>query len=176
MPQFFWDGETDMACAADVMNSLKAHAWTHHIPRLMVLGQFSLLLGVHPRLFNEWHVAMYVDAIDWASLPNTLGMSQYGDGGIVGSKPYCASGNYINRMSNYCTSCRYNPKQATGETACPFTTLYWDFLDQHEERFRGNRRMVFQLKNLERKSEEDREAIRGQARRLRETLDQGRRI
>lgn len=176
VPGFFWDGETDMACAADAMHSVIRHAWSHHIPRLMVLGQFSLLLGVHPYKFHAWHMAMYVDAVDWVSLPNTLGMSQYGDGGIVGTKPYCASGNYIQRMSPYCANCRYNPKKAVGEDACPYTTLYWDFLDRHHDRFRNNRRMTFQIKNLERKSPDEKARIRERATHLRKRLDAGGRI
>jgi len=167
VPSFFWDGETDMACARDAMESVLEQGWSHHIQRLMVLGEFSLLLGVHPYKFHEWHMAMYVDAIDWVSLPNTLGMSQYGDGGIVGSKPYCASGNYIHKMSNACGQCRYNPKKATGEDACPFTTLYWDFLDRHHSRFASNMRMKFQIRNLERKKPEELDAIRKQAALLR---------
>jgi deoxyribodipyrimidine photolyase-related protein len=170
VPKFFWDGDTDMACAADCMDSVVKHAWSHHIPRLMVLGQLSLLLGVHPYKFHEWHMAMYVDAIDWVSLPNTLGMSQYGDGGIVGTKPYCASGNYIKKMGNHCKNCRYNPSKATGDDACPFTTLYWDFLDRHRDGFSGNRRMVFQMKNLERKDEETMKEIRAKARKIKESL------
>ena len=102
---------------------------------------------------------MHADAIDWVSLPNVLGMSQYGDGGIVGSKPYAASGNYISRMSDYCRGCRFDPRKAVGEEACPFTTLYWDFLARHRDRLRGNRRMGFQLSNLERKDEGERQAI-----------------
>lgn len=104
-------------------------------------------------------MSMYADAVDWVSLPNVLGMSQYGDGGIVGSKPYCASGNYINKMSDYCAGCRFNPKAATGDDACPFTTLYWDFLSRNRERIQGNRRMGFQLKNLDRKDDAERRAI-----------------
>ena len=111
---------------------------------------------------------MYVDAIDWVSLPNTLGMSQYGDGGIVGTKPYCASGNYINKMSNCCSDCRFNPKEATGEKACPFTTLYWDFLDRHRDQFSKNARMKFQMKNLDRKDEQEMRAIRLQASRVKD--------
>jgi deoxyribodipyrimidine photolyase-related protein len=173
VPKFFWDGDTDMACVSDCMASVLNHAWAHHIPRLMVLGQFSLLLGVHPYRFHEWHMAMYVDAIDWVSLPNTLGMSQYGDGGIVGTKPYCASGNYIRKMGNHCTSCKYNPAHATGEDACPFTTLYWDFLDRHRKSFDGNRRMTFQMKNLERKDEDTMKEIRCKARTIKSTLAHG---
>jgi deoxyribodipyrimidine photolyase-related protein len=176
VPTFFWDGETDMACVKDCMGSVLTQAWNHHIPRLMVLGQFSLLLGVHPYNFHEWHMAMYADAIDWVSLPNTLGMSQFGDGGIVGTKPYCASGNYINKMSNYCKDCKYNYKEAHGENACPFTTLYWDFLDRHQQAFSKNRRMTFQMKNLERKSDDDLKKIRKQADDLREKIDNGVRI
>jgi deoxyribodipyrimidine photolyase-related protein len=176
VPSFFWDGKTDMVCVADCMAGLQRHAWTHHIPRLMVLGQFAMLLGVHPYRFHIWHMAMYVDAVDWVSLPNALGMSQHGDGGIVGTKPYCASGNYIDRMSNYCRSCRYKPKQATGEDACPFTTLYWDFLARHYKRFADNKRMTFQVKNLERKSKSDLQAIRQQADQIRERIEKGERV
>ncbi|MEX2605711.1 MAG: cryptochrome/photolyase family protein [Kiritimatiellia bacterium] len=173
VPRFFWDGETDMACVKNCMSSVIQHGWSHHIPRLMVLGQFSLLLGIHPYKFHAWHMAMYVDAIDWVSLPNTLGMSQYGDGGIVGTKPYCASGNYIQKMSNYCKGCRYNPKESAGGNACPFTTLYWDFLDRNHTSFANNRRMTFQIKNLERKSPEQMDAIRKQADQIRRKLDAG---
>ena len=176
VPSFFWDGETDMACVADCMTGLIRNAWAHHIPRLMVLGQFSMLLGVHPYNFHSWHMAMYVDAIDWVSLPNALGMSQHGDGGIVGTKPYCASGNYIDRMSDYCRKCRYKPKRATGEDACPFTTLYWDFLDRHHKRFVNNPRMKFQVKNLERKSEDELREIRRRADHIRERIDGGERL
>ncbi len=153
VPSFYWDGDTDLECIRATMKGLVDHGYVHHIGRLMVLGLFAQLLGVHPYRFHEWHLAMYLDAIDWVSLPNTLGMSQYGDGGIVGTKPYCATGAYIDRMSNHCASCRYHPKKATGEDACPFTTLYWDFLDRHEKQFRDNRRMAFQVKNLDRKRE-----------------------
>ena len=170
MPALFWDGQTDMACLADAMSALQRYGYAHHIQRLMVLGLFAQLYGAHPYAFHQWHMAMYLDAHDWVSLPNALGMSQYGDGGIVGTKPYCASGAYIDRMSNACGQCRFNPKQATGEQACPFTTLYWDFLDRHEADLSQNRRMQFQLRNLQRKPAEQREAIRVQANQLREEL------
>jgi (6-4)DNA photolyase len=151
VPHFFWDGETDMHCIRETMQGILANGYAHHIQRLMVMGLFAQLYGVHPRRFHDWHMALYIDAIDWVSLPNTLGMSQYGDGGIVGTKPYCASGNYINKMSNYCHGCRYDPKAATGENACPFTTLYYDFLDRHYEKFKNNARLKFQLMNIDRK-------------------------
>jgi len=168
VPSFYWDGDTDMACVRDAMRSVLRHGYAHHIQRLMVLGLFAQLLGVHPLRFHEWHMAMYCDAIDWVSLPNTLGMSQYGDGGIVGSKPYCASGKYIDRMGNHCKTCRYDPGKATGDEACPFTTLYWDFLDRHGKSFSGNARMGFQMRNLERR--DDLPAIRTQARKWKDAL------
>jgi deoxyribodipyrimidine photolyase-related protein len=133
----------------------------------MVLGLFAMLLGVRPYEVHRWHLSMHADAIDWVSLPNVLGMSQYGDGGIVGSKPYAASGNYISRMSDYCRGCRFDPRQATGEDACPFTTLYWDFLARHGDRLGGNRRMGFQLNNLARKTKGERQAIGKKATHLR---------
>lgn len=172
VPACFWTGETDMRCVSEAMRSLIDRAWTHHIERLMVLGQFALLSGVHPYRFHEWHMAMYVDAADWVSLPNALGMSQFGDGGVIATKPYCASGNYINRMSNYCSGCRYDPRVADGQNACPFTTLYWDFLARHRDRLASNHRMGFQLKNLERKPAHELDRIRARAATLRDTLEQ----
>jgi len=112
-------------------------------------------------------MAMYADAIDWVSLPNALGMSQYGDGGLMATKPYCATGKYINRMSNHCKNCRYDPAKSTGEDACPFTTLYWDFLDRHKQQFQNNNRMTLQLKNIERKDSSEWTAIRSRARKIR---------
>lgn len=178
VPAAFWDGKTDMACISDAMTNVIDNGYAHHIQRLMVLGLFSLVAGVHPRTFHEWHMAMYLDAIDWVSLPNALGMSQFGDGGLLGTKPYCASGNYINKMSNYCKNCRFDYKKASGDNACPVTTLYWDFLDRHADLFEGNRRMVFQLKNLEKKREDpdQMQAIRTAASRLKERIAQKERI
>jgi len=154
LPAWFWTGETEMACLADTLGQLVREAYAHHIQRLMVSGLFAMLWGAHPYRVHEWHMEMYLDAVDWVSLPNVLGMSQHGDGGIVGTKPYAASGAYINRMSDCCARCPFDPSRATGRTACPFTTLYWDFLGRHEARFRGNRRMAMQLKNVERKRDE----------------------
>ena len=151
LPSFYWDGSTDMACVQDCMRQLLKHGYTHHIQRLMVLGLFALLYGANPAGFHQWHMAMYADAVDWVSLPNALGMSQYADGGIVGTKPYCATGQYIDRMSNYCLACPYDPIDVLGATACPFTTFYWDFLDRHAERLEGNPRMTLQLRNLKRR-------------------------
>ncbi len=138
----------------------------------MVVGLFPLLFGVHPGKFHEWHLAMYVDAVDWASLPNTLGMSQFGDGGIVGSKPYCASGQYIHRMSNFCQDCTFKPVKSLGADACPFTTLYWDFLTRHYDRLKNNARLVFQLRALDNKKSQPGEisAIRRRASHLKQSF------
>ncbi|MDX1455155.1 MAG: cryptochrome/photolyase family protein [Gammaproteobacteria bacterium] len=170
MPALYWTADTDMACMRDAVTNLKQHAYAHHIQRLMVLGLFAQLFGIDPRQFNAWHMSMYIDSVDWVSLPNAQGMSQFADGGIVGTKPYCASGAYIDRMSNYCGQCRFKPKQASGEKACPFTTLYWDFLARHQETLANNHRMGFQMKNLARKSKDDMDAIRQQADTLRKEL------
>jgi deoxyribodipyrimidine photolyase-related protein len=170
MPRFFWTGETDMACLHDAIGHTINHAYAHHIERLMVLGQFALLLGVRPYDVHRWHMSMFWDAIDWVSLPNTLGMSQHGDGGVMGTKPYCASGAYIDRMSDHCGRCRFDPGKSVGERACPFTTLYWDFLDRHKERFARNQRMRGPYMNLARKPEEEMQAIRARAAALREKL------
>lgn len=163
VPRFLWTGETDMACVREAVGQLVDHAYAHHIQRLMVLGLLNLLLGVNPYAVHRWHMSMFADAIDWVSLPNVLGMSQYADGGLIGTKPYCASGNYIDRMSDYCRSCRYDPRRAEGDAACPFTALYWDFLARHKRRFARNRRMTMQLRNLERKPAHEIAAVRRRA-------------
>jgi len=170
MPAFMWTGETDMMCVRQSVTQLIDHAYAHHIQRLMVLGLLALLLGARPHDVHRWHMSMYADAIDWVSLPNVLGMSQYADGGIVGTKPYSASGNYISKMSDYCAHCRFDPKKATGDDACPFTTLYWDFLSRNRNKLEGNRRMGFQFKNLDRKNDDERRAIRKAAERLKRQL------
>lgn len=163
LPDFYWTRETDMNCLRQVIGQTLDYGYAHHIQRLMVTGLFSLLLGVDPKQVHEWYLAVYVDAVEWVELPNTLGMSQYADGGVMASKPYCASGKYIQRMSNYCRGCRYKPDEATGDEACPFTTLYWDFLARNADRLEGNNRMTMQLKNVERKDAEQLQAIRQQA-------------
>ena len=170
MPRFYWTGKTNMECLARAIGHTIDHAYAHHIERLMILGLFAMLLGVNPYEVHRWHMSMFWDAIDWVSLPNTLGMSQYGDGGLVGTKPYAASGNYINRMSNHCSRCRYDPKKATGDEACPFTTLYWDFLQRHRNKFANNMRMRHQYANLARKSVSEIAAIRRQADQLKANL------
>ncbi|MEM0990323.1 MAG: cryptochrome/photolyase family protein [Pseudomonadota bacterium] len=170
LPGFFWTGETEMACLSDGLGGLVQTGYAHHIQRLMVMGLFALLWRADPYRFHEWHMEMYLDAIDWVSLPNTLGMSQHADGGIVGTKPYTASGAYIDRMSDYCRGCRFSPKQSTGAEACPFTALYWDYLAHHGDRFRQNRRMQMQIRNLDRKDADEVRAIRQTADQIRKKV------
>ena len=170
MPAFMWTAETEMNCLHQCVGQLIDHAYAHHIQRLMVMGLFALLLGVRPYEVHQWHLSMYADAIDWVSLPNVLGMSQYGDGGIIGTKPYSASGSYINKMSDYCADCPYEPKSPIKANACPFTTLYWDFLSRNRNRLRNNPRMGLQFNNLDRKSDADRKKIRDRADRLKDDL------
>ena len=173
LPGFYWTGDTDAACLRDALRQTLDLGYAHHIQRLMVAGLFALLLGVRPREVHEWYLAVYVDAVEWVELPNVLGMSQYADGGRMTSKPYAASGAYIHKMSNHCAGCRFNPGQATGAQACPFTTLYWDFLARHEARFARHPRTALQWKNLARKPAAELAAIRAQAAALRESLVPG---
>jgi deoxyribodipyrimidine photolyase-related protein len=163
LPGWYWTGNTDMACLKDAITQTLALGYAHHIQRLMVTGLYALLLGVRPQAVHAWYLAVYVDAVEWVELPNTLGMGQFGDGGLMASKPYVASGKYIQRMSNHCQGCRFDPGLSTGPKACPFTTLYWDFLMRHEALLRKNPRMAMQLKNLSRLDEPTREAIAAQA-------------
>ena len=171
LPDFYWTGETQMRCLREAIGQVLDHGYTHHISRLMVIGLFALLYGVHPRALNDWHEAMYVDAWEWVSMPNVLGMALYADGGIVGTKPYTASGAYIDRMSNFCEHCRYNPGEATGDDACPITSLYWHFLDRHQDELASNRRMNFQLANVRRKTDEQHEAIARRVEALRARIE-----
>ena len=168
LPGFFWTGDTDMACLRDALRQTLDLGYAHHIQRLMVTGLFALLLGVRPREVHAWYLAVYVDAVEWVELPNVLGMSQYADGGRMVSKPYAASGAYIKRQSNHCAGCRYRPEQRTGPTACPYTTLYWDFLARHAERFSDHPRAGMQWRNLDRVPAPELAAIRAQAAALRQ--------
>ncbi|MDA1306378.1 MAG: cryptochrome/photolyase family protein [Acidobacteria bacterium] len=167
LPAWFWTGDTDMACLRDVITQTLEHGYAHHIQRLMVTGLYTLLLGVEPQQVHAWYLAVYIDAVEWVELPNTLGMSQYADGGVMASKPYIATGKYIARMSPYCKGCRYDPTQRTGATACPFTTLYWDYLLRHEAMLSRNPRMALQVKNLARLDAAERQAVSALAVRLR---------
>jgi deoxyribodipyrimidine photolyase-related protein len=163
LPAFYWNGKTDMACLKEVIGQTLKYGYAHHIQRLMVTGLFAMLLGVRPREIHAWYLAVYVDAVEWVELPNTFGMTQYADGGLLASKPYAASGRYIQRMSNYCAGCRFRPDQSTGDRACPFTTLYWDFLMRHEKRFADHPRAAMQWRMLNRLDAGKRKGIRARA-------------
>jgi deoxyribodipyrimidine photolyase-related protein len=142
LPQFYWSGETQMNCVREAIGQTKREAYAHHIQRLMVTGTFALLAGVSPQELHEWYLSVYADAYEWVELPNTLGMSQFADGGLLASKPYAASGAYVARMSNYCKGCAYDVKLRTGESACPFNALYWDFLARHRGKLVRNPRLA----------------------------------
>lgn len=173
LPDLYWTGDTDMNCLKHAVGQTLEYGYAHHIQRLMVNGLFSLLFGVKPIEIHKWYLAIYWDAVEWVELPNVLGMSQYADGGFMASKPYVATGKYISRMSNYCSGCRYKPDEVVGKDACPFTTLYWDFLLKHEKRLQANQRMSLQVKHLGRMSAERKIAIRTQARQFRDSLPKG---
>jgi deoxyribodipyrimidine photolyase-related protein len=168
LPEFYWTAETDMNCLREAITQTLDYGYAHHIQRLMVTGLFALLLGADPKEVHQWYLAVYVDAVEWVELPNVLGMSQFADDGVMASKPYAASGKYIQRMSNYCGGCRFRPENAIGEDACPFTTLYWDFLTRHEKLLAKNQRMSLQVKNLKRKSATEKRSIRKRAAELRD--------
>jgi deoxyribodipyrimidine photolyase-related protein len=172
LPGWYWTGETDMHCLSEALGQTLATAHAHHIQRLMVTGNFALLIGADPKQVHEWYLEVYVDAYEWVELPNTLGMSQFGDGGLVGSKPYVSSGAYIDRMSDYCGHCRYDVKQRTGPDACPFNALYWDFLARHRDKLGPNRRLAMPYRTWDRMAAETRAEIRAQAAGFLATLDE----
>lgn len=149
LPSFYWSGKTDMACVADVVETSRANAYAHHIQRLMVTGNLAMMLGVHPDAVDDWYLTVYADAYEWVEMPNTRGMATFADGGIVGSKPYAASGAYINRMSDYCAGCRYDVKARSGDAACPFNRLYWGFLERNRARLRDNIRLAMPYRTLD---------------------------
>ena len=173
LPSLYWTGQTDMACLRDALDHTLRFGYSHHIQRLMVTGLYALLYGVRPQAIHEWYLSVYVDAVEWVEVPNTLGMSQYADGGIMASKPYAATGAYIDRMSNHCSGCRYKPKEKLGPSACPFTTLYWDFLIRHKDRLAKNPRMVMQIKNVNRLDAEAQDLIIQQATLHRQLVREG---
>jgi deoxyribodipyrimidine photolyase-related protein len=173
LPGWFWTGETDMHCLAEAIGQTIATAHAHHIQRLMVIGNFALLIGADPRQVHLWYLEIYLDAYEWVELPNTLGMSQYGDGGLLGSKPYISSGAYINRMSDYCAGCRYDVSKRVGEDACPFNALYWDFPARHRDKLGENRRLAMPYRTWDRQPEADQGATRAQAAAFLKRLDPG---
>ena len=163
LPAFYWTGDTDMRCLAETLGQTLATAHAHHIQRLMVTGNFALLIGADPKAVHLWYLEVYLDAYEWVELPNTLGMSQYGDGGLLGSKPYAASGAYIDRMSDYCRHCRYDVSERVGEDACPFNALYWDFLARNREKLGGNPRLRMPYRTWDRMSPATQGEVRAQA-------------
>tara|TARA_Y100000746_G_scaffold222200_1_gene222396 strand:- start:1726 stop:2784 length:1059 start_codon:yes stop_codon:yes gene_type:complete len=148
LPSFYWDGETKMNCLKISIENTRDNAYSHHIQRLMVLGNFALLVGIRPVELNEWFLSVYADAYEWVELPNVSGMALFADGGIMASKPYASSGAYINRMSDYCKDCHFNVKEKIGSEACPFNYLYWNFLDKNRERLSSNPRLGLAYRNL----------------------------
>lgn len=163
LPEFYWTGDTDMNCMSKAITQTADEAYAHHIQRLMVTGNFALLAGINPHEVHEWYLRVYIDAFEWVEAPNVVGMSQFADGGIIASKPYVSSGAYINRMSDYCKSCRYKVNDKTGKDACPFNTLYWHFLDRHTDRFSGNNRMGTIYANWKRMDKDRKQTILSEA-------------
>lgn len=170
LPDFYWTAKTKMHCVATTVTQIQDSGHAHHIQRLMVLGNLALLLGVRPQAINHWFLVAFVDAFDWVVSPNVLGMSQYADGGRFTSKPYVSGAGYINRMSNYCLSCVYNPKLTVGDKACPFNSLYWHFIDKHSERWKSNPRMSLMLANWAKRDANEKQQILEQAKKLLENL------
>ena len=163
LPQLYWDAKTDLLCMQDAVTHVLNYGYSHHIQRLMVLSNFSNLTNTDPRQLNQWFWLAYIDAYEWVELPNVLGMSTFADGGILASKPYVAGGNYINKMSNCCASCKYDVKEKTGDKACPFNYLYWHFVDQHRDSFAENGRVSLMVNAYNKKPEEEKQLIRDSA-------------
>jgi deoxyribodipyrimidine photolyase-related protein len=171
LPDFFWTGKTKMNCMSHAISQSLDEAYAHHIQRLMVIGNFTLLTQIHPDEVDAWYLGVYIDAIEWVEMPNTRGMSQYADGGIIATKPYVSSGSYINKMSNNCSKCHYNVKEKFGEKACPFNALYWNFLDEKKEYFKGNQRMGMMLNLLNKMNPEEIHKIKSKANTIIEDMD-----
>ena len=171
LPQFFWNGKTKMNCLSHAINQSLDDAYAHHIQRLMIIGNFTLLTQIHPDEVDAWYLGVYIDAIEWVEMPNTRGMSQYADGGIIATKPYVSSGSYINKMSNNCSKCYYNVKEKFGDKACPFNSLYWNFLDEKKEYFKGNQRMGMMLNLLHKMSPEELYKIKLKANEIIKNMD-----
>lgn len=166
LPDFYWSADTDMACVRDVVTTTRKHAYAHHIQRLMVTGNFALLAGIDPVAVNEWYLAVYADAYEWVEAPNTHGMALFADGGLMATKPYAASGSYINKMGDHCKGCSYTVSKKNGPKACPFNYLYWNFLMENRERLEGNHRLSMIYKTLDRMSDEKRDAVREDSQRF----------
>ena len=173
LPDFYWTGKTRMRCLSEAISQTLEEAYAHHIQRLMITGNFALLAGIDPHQVHEWYLAVYADAYEWVEAPNTLGMSQFADGGLLGSKPYMSGGNYINRMSDYCGACAYDVRQKTGEGACPFNALYWDFLDRNASVLEGNPRLAQPYATWSKMTAEKRGALKASAAAFLQRLEDG---
>ena len=176
LPWFYWSAETDMRCVAKAVEQTRDEAYAHHIQRLMVTGNFGLLAGVDPHALHEWYLSVYIDAFEWVEAPNTVGMSQFADGGIIASKPYVSSGNYINKMSDHCKPCAYSVAAKTGKNACPFNLLYWHFMDRHRDRFEGNPRMAQMYRTFDRMDADRRETVLREAQDFLDRMEAGERV
>jgi deoxyribodipyrimidine photolyase-related protein len=176
LPAFYWGAETDMRCIAKAVEQTEAEAYAHHIQRLMVTGNFATLAGLNPQEVAEWYLAVYADAYEWVEAPNVIGMALFADGGVVGSKPYVSSGNYIAKMSDYCKGCAYSVKTKTGAGACPFNLLYWAFLDRHRARFEKNPRMAQMYRTWDRMAGSKRAAILDEAAAWLGRMERGERV
>lgn len=170
LPEWFWTGETQMRCLADSIGNSLQHAHAHHIQRLMIIGNFALLAGLDPQSLHRWYLGIYIDAFEWVELPNTLGMSQFADGGLLASKPYVSSAAYIHKMGDYCKTCAYRRDQRIGESACPFNALYWDFHLRHADKLSRNPRIGMVYRNLAKMDALETEAIKKQADSIRARL------
>lgn len=173
LPKFYWTAQTSLYCLAEAVRHTRDHAYSHHIQRLMITGNFALLAGLNPVEVCEWYLLVYADAYEWVELPNTLGMALYADAGLMASKPYAASGKYINRMSNFCQHCQYDPSQTIGEKACPFNSLYWDFLARNTTNLDGNQRLAYMYAHWHKQTTDKQKAIRKQAEDIFQKMESG---
>jgi deoxyribodipyrimidine photolyase-related protein len=172
LPSWYWTGDTKMKCLSHAITQSLDFAYAHHIQRLMITGNFALLAGIHPDEVDKWYLGIYIDALEWVEITNTRGMSQYADGGIVGTKPYVSTANYIDKMSDYCGQCYYDKKIKTGEKACPFNSLYWHFYDRHKDKLSNNPRIGMAYVTWNKTSEHDKKALLQQAEKYLDTIDE----
>jgi deoxyribodipyrimidine photolyase-related protein len=163
LPAFYWTGKTKMSCMSHAIKQSLSEAYAHHIQRLMITGNFALLNMTDPAAVDQWYLGIYIDAIEWVEITNTRGMSQFADGGIVGTKPYISSANYVQKMSNYCSGCYYDPKKKTGDKACPFNSLYWNFYDANREKLKNNQRVAMMYSTWDKKSQKEKTELLEQA-------------
>ena len=166
LPDFYWTGDTKMNCLKHAIDQSLNEAYAHHIQRLMITGNYALLTMTHPDEVDAWYLGIYIDALEWVEITNTRGMSQFADGGIIATKPYVSSANYINKMSNYCSGCEYSHSKKTGENACPFNALYWNFLDEKKEHFENNNRMAMMMSLLNKKDKKELDALKERAKEI----------